>query len=72
MKGVIEKVKNRFNVSVAEVGAQDLWQRAEIGVSAVGADAQFVSSVVDKVVLFIEGLCAAEIIDRKVEIIHTA
>lgn len=72
LKGVIEKVKNRFNVSVAEVGAQDLWQRAEIGVSAVGTDAQFVNSVVDKVILFIEGLYAAEIVDHKVEIIHTA
>ncbi|MEK7774061.1 MAG: DUF503 domain-containing protein, partial [Deltaproteobacteria bacterium] len=32
LKSIIEKVRNRFNVSIAEVGDNDLWQRAELGV----------------------------------------
>lgn len=72
LKGIIEKVKHRFNVSVAEVGAHDLWQRAEIGLAIVGSDAPFVNSVLDKAVLFIEDMQTAEVVDHRIEIIHAA
>jgi len=72
LKSIIEKVKNRFNVSVAEVGAHDLLQRAEIGIGAVGNDAQFVNSVVDKVIFYVEELQMAEVVDHRIEIIHAA
>lgn len=72
LKGIIAKVKNHFNVSVAEVGAHDLLQRAEIGIVVVGTDAQFVNSVVDKVVLFVEEMHTAEVVDHRIEIIHAA
>jgi uncharacterized protein YlxP (DUF503 family) len=36
-----ERVKNRFNASVAEVDYQDLWQRAAIGVAVVGIENRF-------------------------------
>ena len=35
IKSLIEKIKNRFNVSVAEVDAQNLWQRSVIGIAYV-------------------------------------
>jgi len=70
LKGIIEKVKHRFNVSVAEVGSNDLWQRAEVGFAAVGSDAQFVNSVLDKVLCFIEDMQTAEVVDSRLEIIH--
>jgi len=70
LKSIIEKVKNRFNVSIAEVGDNDLWQRAEVGVCAVGNDRPHVNSVIDKVVDFIAGLHTAEIIDHGIELIN--
>lgn len=70
LKSVIEKVKNRFNVSIAEVGENDLWQRAELGVAAVGNDRAFVNSSLDKVMNFIEGLHTAEVLDQAVEFIN--
>ena len=35
IKSLIEKIKNKFNVSVAEVDAQNLWQRSVIGIAYV-------------------------------------
>lgn len=70
IKGLQEKVRNRFNVSMAEVGDNDVWQRAEIGMAAVGNDRAFINSVIDKVVNFIEDLHVAEIIDHRIEIIN--
>lgn len=70
IKSLQEKVRNRFNVSVAEVGSNDVWQRAELGVAAVGNDRAFINSVIDKVVNFIEDLHVAEIIDHRIEIIN--
>ncbi|HEX9935085.1 MAG TPA: DUF503 domain-containing protein [bacterium] len=43
------KIRNRFNVSVAEVDYQDKWQRAVFGVACVSADRQIVESTMDKV-----------------------
>lgn len=70
LKSVIEKVRGRFNVSVAETGANDLWQRAEIGIAAVGNDRAFVNSVLDKVLNFIEGMHLAEVSDTGIELLN--
>ena len=70
LKKVIDGARNRFNVSVSEVGSQDLWQKAEIGISVVGSDAAVINSVVDRLINFIEGLHAAEITDHDMEFIN--
>ncbi|MBI5492145.1 MAG: DUF503 domain-containing protein [Deltaproteobacteria bacterium] len=70
LKSLMEKVRNRFNVAIAEVGDNDLWQRAELGLSAVGNDRAFVNSSIDKVMNFIEGLHTAEVLDHAIEFIN--
>ncbi len=70
VKSVVEKVKNRFNVSVAEVGSNEAWQRAELGVCAVGNDRSHVNSVLDHVLNFVEGLHTAEMAGHEIEIIN--
>jgi len=70
VKGVAGRVRARFNVAIAEVGANDLAQRAEIGVVAVANDRAHVNSVLDKVLNFIEGLNAAEVADNAIEVIN--
>lgn len=69
IKSIIGKVKSRFNLSIAEVGANDLWQRAEIGFAAIGNDRAFVNSVIDKALGFIEALEMGEITDHSIELI---
>lgn len=70
LRSLMGKAGNRFNVSIAEVGGNDSWQRAEIGISAVGNDRAFVNSVIDKVLNFVENLHLAEITDSRIELIN--
>jgi len=69
LKSLVAKVRGRFNVAVAETGDNDLWQRAEVGVVAVGNDKAFVNSVLDKALDYIEGLCVAEVAGTDLELI---
>jgi hypothetical protein len=69
LRGLKEKVKNRFNVSVAEVDHEDLWQRATLAVACVSNDARLANEVVSKAVNFIESRLDGEVIDVSVEIL---
>jgi hypothetical protein len=53
---------------VAEVGNNDLWQSAEIGVAVVGNDRRFINSALDKILDYIERETEAEVIDSDMEI----
>ncbi len=70
VKSIKERVRSSFNVSVAEVAELDTLQRAEIGFAAVGNERAFINSVMDKVILKIEGFNMAEIIESRIEIMN--
>jgi uncharacterized protein YlxP (DUF503 family) len=70
LKSIVEKVRNRFPVSIAEVGDHELWQSAIIGCCLVSNEQVFVRSSIDKVIRFIENLCLAEVIVLHTEVIH--
>src|SRR3989304_6270838 len=70
LKKVIDGARNRFNVSISEVGSHDLWQKAEIGISVVGNDVSVINSVVDRLINFIEDMHAAAITDHDMEFIN--
>ena len=69
VKSVIAQLRNNFNASVAEVGANDIYQRAEIGVSLVGNTKNLINSKLDKLFNLVDALGLAEIIDTEMEII---
>ena len=69
VKSIIGRVKSKFNVSIAEVGNQDLWQSAQIGFCMAGNEKRFINSSLDKVIHFIEENNSAEIKDVGMEII---
>jgi len=72
-RGVInsikQRVRNEFNVSIAEVGGQDTWQIAVLGMAAVSEEAQDARVRLEKAIDFIAGLHLAEVIDQEVEIL---
>jgi len=70
IKPIIAQVGNKFNVSVAEVSDQDLWQLATIGVCFVSDDSRFTNEVLSKVVDFVvSNHFDVEILDYEIEII---
>ncbi len=70
VKSIISRMRNSFNASVAEIGSNDIHQRAEIGFSLVGNDKALINSKLDKIFNMVEGLGLAEIIDTEMEIIN--
>lgn len=54
LKSVIDRIRSRFNVSVAEVDDQDTWQRSTVGVAFVSSERARVDQVLAAVVRFIE------------------
>jgi len=68
VKSMIARLQNNFNASVAEVGANDIYQRAEIGFAMVGNDKAQINSKMDKFLNMAEDLGLAEIIDAETEI----
>ena len=70
LKSLMARVKGSFNASVAEVGQNDLWQSAVIGIAVVGNDRGFVNSTLDNIIDFIEALRTVEIVSQEIEIIN--
>jgi len=70
LKSIIARVGNKFNVSVAEVDDQDLWQLATLGIGCVSNDKRYTNEVLSKVVDFIvNGRFEVEILDYEIEIV---
>jgi hypothetical protein len=69
LKSLKDRVQNRFNVSIAEVGDLDLWQRSVLGIACVGNDRGYVNEVMDKVIDFVGSVPSIEILDYRLEMI---
>ena len=68
LRKMIDRIRARYNVSIAEVGENDVWQRAIVGITAVANDHSFVNEVLDKVVRDLEAIGAAQLVNREMEI----
>ena len=69
VKSLKDRLSNRFNVSVAEVDALDMRQRADLGVAMVANDARFVESCLHKIVDMLRAERAASLIDYEIELL---
>lgn len=69
-RSVIRRVKDlvqqKFNVSIAEVGENDVWQRAVLGLALVANERRFVESQLDEMLSFIRS--KAEVLDETKEL----
>nr|WP_279233412.1 DUF503 domain-containing protein [Desulfofundulus thermobenzoicus] len=69
LKSLLDKVKSRYNVSVAEVGKQDTWQFSTVGVSFISNDSAHVHQTLSAVVRFVEGMGTVELLDVRTELL---
>ena len=70
LRAIKARVQNKFNVSIAECEDHDLWQRATLGVSQVGAERGHVDACLRQVVRFIDELQLAQLGEERVEFLH--
>lgn len=68
LRSLKDKLRQEFNLSVAEVGDHDLWQRAELGLAAVANEGSFADQVLAKAVDMIRGRDDVELLDYHTEI----
>jgi len=54
LRSLKEKLKSKFNVSVAEIGNQDLWQSAQIAVVLVSGEKSQAEKQMDSIINFVE------------------
>ncbi|MDO8567962.1 MAG: DUF503 domain-containing protein [Dehalococcoidales bacterium] len=70
VKSITSRLRNKFNVSVAEVADNELWQLATIGVCCVSNDKRYTNQVLSKVVDFVgNSHLDVEMLDYEIEII---
>jgi uncharacterized protein YlxP (DUF503 family) len=69
IKSIIERIKVRFNVSVAEVDYLDLWNRSLIGIAVVSNSKPLCESVICKIIDFIDNDERVEIINHFMEVL---
>ena len=70
VKSLMERVRHKFEAAVAEVGDNDLWQKARIGVALVGNDSQLLNTRLQQIMTFMENQHLVEIIDSQVELCY--
>ena len=68
VKSLTDRIRSRFNVSVADIGDQNVWQKVVIGVAVVANDGRYVNQVLTKVLNLVSSDLRAEIIDQSMEI----
>jgi uncharacterized protein YlxP (DUF503 family) len=66
---VKDRLHQKFNLSVAEVDGQDLWQKAVLGLACVANDARHVNQVLDQALNMIRSNPAVEIVQSQVELL---
>ena len=70
VRSLTARLRNTFNVAVAEVGDQNLWQAVEIGVACVSNEGRHADEVCQKVLTFIENEAEAQVTGSSFELVH--
>lgn len=69
-RSITSRIRNQFNVAVAEVEDQELWQRLTLGICCVSNDSNHANQVLSNVVSFVESQRRdLEVLDYETEII---
>jgi uncharacterized protein YlxP (DUF503 family) len=69
VKSLKDRMRRTFNVSIAEVGDQDVWQRAILGAACVGTDRPYVNGVLDQLLRAVEREDGVEIVRSELEFV---
>lgn len=68
-RAIKDRMRARYNVSVAESDHQDLWQSIVLGFAAAGSDSKPVVKVLEEIVQHLRTHPEAELIDHEIDIL---
>lgn len=66
---IMERIRGKFGAAVAEVGEQDIWQRAVVGIALVGNEESYLRQAANKVIQFAESHFEGEVCEIHLEIL---
>ncbi len=68
LRSLKDRIRSKFNVSVAEVGDNDLWQKSALAVAAVSNDKSHLNQTLDHVLNLVRGVPELSLLDYHIEI----
>ncbi|MGQ9631145.1 MAG: DUF503 domain-containing protein [bacterium] len=69
LRSIKDRIRHKFNVSIAEVSGMEMWQRATIGIACVSNDRHHANSILNKAIESMEENGHAVILNCNVEIL---
>lgn len=69
IKGLTDRIKNKFNLAVAETGRMDSWNNSELGIVCISNEASHVDSMLSRAINYIESQGTVELTFVQTEII---
>ncbi|MGH7228655.1 MAG: DUF503 domain-containing protein [Nitrospiraceae bacterium] len=64
-----DRLRDMFNVSIAEVGDQDLWQKSVLGMACVANEGAYVNKVLDQAINVIRAVPTIELVQFRIEML---
>ena len=68
LKSLKDRIRSKFNVSVAEVDHNDLWQKASLAVAAVSNDKSYLNQTLDHVLDLVRSVPEVSLLDYHIEL----
>ena len=68
IRSLKDRIRGKFNVSVAEIDDNDLWQKATLAVAAVSNDKSHLNQTMDHVLNMVRGVPELDLLDFHIEI----
>ncbi len=69
VRSLKDRIRNKFNVSIAEVDANDLWQRCVLGAACVGNETKIVNQTLNGVRELVISTPSVELLDSSMELL---
>lgn len=69
LRSIIDRLKSRFNISIAEIDLNNNWQTSIIGFACVSNNTNYLNKIISKIIEFIDNDSRVEILDYNIEIL---
>jgi len=67
IKSIKDRIRQNYNVSVAEIDGHDLWQRITLGIACVGKEKGYINGTLDKIIDSLERNHSVQLLKYKIE-----